>query len=211
MHASHDGAGVDVLVAEHGHVLDLRSAGVCHGLRRAADEARGSLLVVGAADVGVGGERVGHVGPHLGVLAGGLDALQHLGGLHVPGHRALALLRVHRHARHAAHRLHRALHATLATFAVHLHLDVHRLQPPPMHQNSSGMHADAWEEIKYIMIKGKHYLQRSLLPELERLLRLRDAAHMRHVVQDAHGATASGVCCCCRRRRRLASSRPLLL
>ena len=49
---SHDGAGVDVLVVEHVHVVDLRRGGVGHGLRCAADEARRCLLVVGAADVG---------------------------------------------------------------------------------------------------------------------------------------------------------------
>lgn len=156
MFRSHDGAGVDVLVVEHVHVLDLGGGGIRHGLRGAADEARGGLLVVGAADVRVRGKRVGHVGPHLRRLPrAALHPLQHLPRLHVPRHRQLAHLRGHRHRRHASDGFGSALDPPLAALAVHLYLDVHRLEWP-------------------------------LLPELEGFLGLRHAAQMRKVIQGAH-------------------------
>jgi hypothetical protein len=102
--SSHDRAGVWVLVVEHvgevvvrpAELLLLLDAGHVAGLR-APDVARRGALVVGAGDVRLAHQAVGHVRPDLGLLPRRLRLLQHLAGLHVPDHRHLLLLPVDLH------------------------------------------------------------------------------------------------------------------
>jgi hypothetical protein len=93
--ASHERAGVGVVVAEErGEALLLPGAGAGgghEGVHPAHVPRRGPLVVDRRRAVGVG---VGHVGPQLDPLLGGLDPPKHPLSLHEPLHRHLLQLPV---------------------------------------------------------------------------------------------------------------------
>jgi hypothetical protein len=104
--ASHERAGVGVVVAEErGEALLLPGAGAGgghEGVHPAHVPRRGPLVVDWRRAVGVG---VGHVGPQLDPLLGGLDPPKHPLSLHEPLHRHLLQLPVDLHRLNPCHRI----------------------------------------------------------------------------------------------------------